>query len=262
MRAPDGSAYRRPVEIEDAIAALIKLPPAEVVELSRIQDPKAAGYIPSECILHFVRHPELLKDEALERKLFVALRQRVLRAVPVRKKHLAKSGKDGENSLDLEVQDAVIGMFDEMLCLDRVNWNGRLDFYEVRFNMALDRLRATARRDAVRHASPLVSLTPNDESNESLEELETTLRAVRTAANGESVDCLYRLEVRAAINSLPPEERRVIELYYMEDLPIESNDGDAKTIVNLLRCTEKTVRNRRDRGLQMLRNALREEDAQ
>lgn len=260
-RTPDGSVYRRPTEIEDAITALTMLPPVKVAERSRIADSEAEDYVPSECVLYLVRHPALLGNEELHRELFVSLRQRVLLAVPVFKRHLAGSRKDGEDAVDLEIREAVLDRFQELICADRLEYEERLDFYECRFNMAIDRLRTTAQKPIRDRGSRTSSATSLDESNEPTEEIESALRAMKNAEDGEKVDFLYRLKLRTAINSLPPDERRIIELYFLDEVPIESNDGEVITIVKILRCTEKTVRNRRDRALQRLREALTEEDA-
>ena len=54
-------------------------------------------------------------------------------------------------------------------------------------------------------------------------------------------------------------ERQVIELM-LKGLPIDSTDGNVLTIAKAVGCTEKTVRNRRDRAIAKLRDALTEED--
>ena len=46
----------------------------------------------------------------------------------------------------------------------------------------------------------------------------------------------------------------------LQELPIDSKDKEVKTIVKVLGCSEKTVRNRRDRAFVKLRDALKEEE--
>lgn len=65
----------------------------------------------------------------------------------------------------------------------------------------------------------------------------------------------YRRRLLAAIDTLPDQERRVINLL-LKDIPIDSKDPNATTIVGILNCSEKTVRNRRDRAYNMLRPFL------
>lgn len=59
---------------------------------------------------------------------------------------------------------------------------------------------------------------------------------------------LYRSRLQVAISSLPPDERRVIDLI-LEGLTHRS-------IAEALNCVEQTVRNRRDRAVQRLRLEL------
>ncbi|MCG3138757.1 MAG: hypothetical protein HJJLKODD_02625 [Phycisphaerae bacterium] len=257
----DGSIYCRPNSVEEALEVLLKLSPQEVARRSCIEDCEHPEYVPSECMLHFLRHAELAGSEDVLCDLFVVLRQRILKAVPVRKKHVFGSSKTGANSVDLEIRDAVLDKFQEMICADRIKYDERLDFYECRFNRAIDKLRATARKTAWHEAYRYVSVDSANESNDPSEEVELALKAMKSPMYAEEVDFLYRSKLRAAIISLPPDERRVIELYYVDDMSIESNDGETSTIVKILGCTEKTVRNRRDRALQKLRDALGEEDA-
>jgi DNA-directed RNA polymerase specialized sigma24 family protein len=255
---PDGDPYRRPDEVERAIAVLLQLPAGQVAERSQIEDPEHPDYVPAECVLYFVRRlaPDADKD-ALNR-LFAALRQRVLRAVPVSARRVAGSAKLAERATDLEVRDAVMDKFQELLCGDRREYDPRLDFYECRFNAALARLRATARRDVRRDEScrePAAFGVPAEPSAD----VESALAAMRGSGDGEGIDFLYRSKLRAAISSLPPDERRVVELL-LDEVPIDSQDKEVFTIVKALGCSEKTVRNRRDRAFQRLRDAMNEED--
>jgi DNA-directed RNA polymerase specialized sigma24 family protein len=71
-------------------------------------------------------------------------------------------------------------------------------------------------------------------------------------------DPAYRLRLDAAIDSLPADQRRVIEML-LQGFQIESDDAEVTTIVKVLGCVEKTVRNRRDKALTTLQAALAEE---
>lgn len=74
-------------------------------------------------------------------------------------------------------------------------------------------------------------------------------------------DFLYRSKLHAAINALPPNLRRVVELTFLE-VPDGPRGGDAHTICNLVGCNEKTVYNRRKKAFEALRDALKEEEDQ
>ncbi len=255
-RKPDGTLYERPKEVEETIAILSLLPASELAERACIEDANHPDYVPSECVLYFIRRPAFGEDNSALRELFVILRQRVLRAVPVLRRRLPGSKKVAESAADLEIQEAVLHKFQELLCGE---YDERLDFYECRFNRALALLRSTARRDVRRELSHFEPMALDGDSSEFTREVEMALAASRSPAADQSEDFLFRSKLHVAISSLPAEERRVVELL-REGMPIDSKDTEVLTITKVVGCTEKTVRNRRDRAYAGLRDALKGED--
>lgn len=259
-KGKDGLTYVRPTKIIASIADLLRLTRDEFLKRVTADDPMDS--IPSECLLYFVRRPPFDGDKDVLFVLFTAIRQRVLKAVPVPKKRTPENPrKVSESSVDLEIQEVVLDNFQEMLCQDRQEYLDRLDFFECRFNAAVARIRSTARRDIFKEASHLAGLAPDSETCESNPEVEKALSYISDSFDGPKTDFLYRLKIISAINSLPLDERRVVELI-LEDIPIDSQEPDAMTMVTILGCTEKTVRNRRDRAYAKLAKLLNEEDAQ
>jgi len=254
-RQPEGDLYVRPSEIETALATLVSLPSRELVERFRITDTTDPDYVPSECVLYFVRRLDF-GDESF-RDLYAVLRQRLLRAVPVAARRMA--GKFAEKVGDLEIQEAVLQKFQELLCTDRGEYDERLDFFECRFNSALAHLRLTARKKVRRDESRYELTDFSDTSEGPSREVELALLAMRNALDDEGVDFLYRSKLHAAINALPPDLRRVVELTFQE-VPDGPKGGDAITICNLVGCIEKTVYNRRKKAFEALRDALTEEE--
>jgi len=257
-RRGDGQPYTRPAEIEARIAALSRFSTPELVEQVRIDDPSDPRYVPSECVLYFVRRPASLDDEGALLALFTVLRQRALAAVPVPDRRVPGSSKKAQNAADLEIRDAVLHKFQELLCRDRTAYEEHLDYYECRFNSALASLRATARRGVRREASRHEPLESECEPNAPTAEVESALAAIGNSSPCD--DFLFRSKLLVAISSLPPNERRVVELY-LDGVPIDSKEEGVTTMVNVLNCSEKTVRNRRDRAFAKLRDALKEEDS-
>lgn len=256
----DGQLYVRPANVEVAIAELSRLTKEEFVE--RIEAKDSPDSVPSECLLYFVRRPPFDADKDVLFTLFAAIRQRVMKAVPVPKRPLEGKSKEkeGESSLDLDIRDAVVGKFQEMLCRDRQGYLERLDFFECRFNAAIARLRATARRDIFNEAAHLVPLINDNETGEPNPEVEKALSCVMDSLDSPKMDSAYRLKIHAAINSLPLSERRVIELI-LKGIQIDSKEKDTMTMAKMLGCCEKTVRNRRDRAFAKLAELLKEENA-
>ena len=258
MRKPEGDLYARPSEVEAMLATLVSLPSRELVERCRIADTTDRDYVPSECILYFVRRLDF-GDEAF-RDLFVVLRQRLLRAVPVTARRVAGTAQLAEKAGELEIQESVLQKFQEMLCGDRKGgYDERLDCFECRFNFALARLRLTARKKVWRDESRYEPTDFTENAEGPSKEVELALLVMRNALDDEGVDFLYRSKLHAAINALPPDLRRVIELTFQE-VPDGPKGGDAITICNLVGCIEKTVYNRRKKAFELLRDALTEEE--
>lgn len=258
MRRPDGNLYCRPKEVEGLLEVLSRLPERELVERARVKDAEDPCYVPSECVLYFVRRPSG-NGELLFREMFAILRERILAAVPVPPQRIAGSGKLAESSIDLEIREAVLHKFHVLLCTDRRGYEERLDFYECRFNAAIASLRATARRDVRKAASRQESLDSETGPTEPSPEVESALARVRFPAAEGGQDFLFRSKLLRAISVLPADERRVVELL-LEGLPIDSKDEETLTVAKVLGCTEKTVRNRRDRAFPKLRDALKEKE--
>jgi hypothetical protein len=256
-RAKNGSLYCRPAEIEAAIAELAGLSKQDFVERIRAND---LGHgVATECLLYFLRRPPFGGDEDFLFTLFAAIRQRVLKAVPV---PTVRNDGDSKNVavrlVDLDIQEAVLDRFQKMICVDRQEYVDRLDFFECRFNAGMARLRSTVRRDIWKKANKSAPLV-QDITNEPSPEVEEALSRVSDSCDGPRADFLYRSKIHAAINSLPLDERRVVELFLM-DIPIDSQEAETMTMVKMLGCAEKTVRNRRGRAFARLKELLREDN--
>ncbi len=254
----DGSLYQRPSEIEASLAALELLPIKEIVERSKILDPHSAEYLPSECLLHFLRNTRKSTEIDDFRELFLSLRQRILAATPALERRSAGTSKLAVRAVDVSIQEGVLDAFNEMLCKDRNDYDDRLDYFEIRFNSALARLRLTARRTVMRTDSRTESMSPEEDTNAPSPEVEAALTKLKGFGEEEMPDFLYRSRLLAAINTLPNDEKRVIELI-LQDFLIDSTDPEVLTISKILGCSEKTVRNRRDRAFLKLRAALEQE---
>ena len=258
LKKEDGTAYFRQPEITAALLTLSALPDNDLVERARITDSEHPDFVPSECVLYFVRHPPS-NNTSTHYELFEILRQRVLAAVPVTTRKLAGSGKPAESAVDLDIREAVLHKFQVLLCKDRKAYEDRLDFYECRFNAALASLRATARRDVRREAARLEPLESEAEPAEPSPEVEKALLKLRGPASPDGCDFLYRSKLLRAISLLPAKEQRVIELI-LQGYQIDSQDDGEPTIAKMLDCVEKTVRNRRDSAYLKLHDALKDEE--
>lgn len=257
-RRADKSLYSRPSEVEASIASLLLLPMKVIIERATIRDSKLPDYVPSESLLYFVRQTRDNDEIDDFRELFVLLRQRILAATPAIERKGAGTSKLAVKAVDVDIQEAVLDAFNELLCKDRNDYDDRLDYFEIRFNSALARLRLTARRTVLRTESRTESLTLDAETNAPSIEVEAALAKLKNTGGEEIPDFLYRSRLLAAINTLPADEKRVIELI-LQDFLIDSTDPEVFTISKALGCSEKTVRNRRDRAFLKLRAELEQE---
>ena len=252
----DGTCYSRLPHIEAALEVLSGLPWGDLVERARVTNRSDPLYVPSECLLHIFRNAgrqQTLSPE-LER-MFLILRRRVLSALPAVLQYAPGDKQPSESASAAEIQEAVLFRFQQLLCEDRINYNEDLDFFEVRFDQAVARLRLSARRKVKRHEDRSEPLFSKEEPADLTVEVESALVRLQQdpVENLEAAD--YRRRLFVAIDTLPEKERRVIELL-LQDIPIESQDPNAITIARIVGCSEKTVRNRRDRAFNMLRPFL------
>ena len=254
----DGSPYTRPPEVEASIDALLALGRTDLLQRCKIPDNRHPDYVRSECILHFVRLAKADNNDLHFEELFRILRARVHRALPAVKRFVDEGAKASVQASAVEIRDAVLFRFQELLCLDREGYDERLDYFEIKFDGAIANLRRTARRKAWRDENRSNPLTCDEETSEPSKEVEDALARLHPPSTSKMDDPAYRLRLDAAIDSLPADQRRVIEML-LQGFQIESDDPEVTTIVKVLGCVEKTVRNRRDKALATLQAALAEE---
>lgn len=79
---PDKSRYRRPAKIEASLQTLESLSRDELVARAQIRARDDAHYIPTECLVYFVRASRADNSDAWFERLYKVLSARVLRALP------------------------------------------------------------------------------------------------------------------------------------------------------------------------------------
>lgn len=248
---PDRRPYFRRAEVQEELENLYKLHISEVAARAEITDSGDPNYVSSEAVLHFVRQSKDNGDTAPYGTLFMVIRQRIMKALPVFNKRLSDS-KSTDNPYEAEVRERVVDKFTEMLCRDRESYLERLDYFEAMFNGAVCALRRTAKRDTSKRVE--------QEKNEVLiideavagsgDDFEGVLQNLNEPSKNE--DSGYRFELLSAINNLPDNERRVIELLIQGFL--------LKEVAEIVECTEKTSRSRRNRARTALAEVLERED--
>lgn len=252
-RKQDGTLYERPDIIEALLVQLAELSRDDLLARAAVRKRTDPRYIPSECLLYFVRASRRDNSDAWFERLYKILQERVLCTLP------RADGSVGSVFLTNErIRTAVFDRFVELLASDRRQPDDKLDFYEVRFNMALKRLRLDAQEKAWAEENRSCASDPDEEMLSTSDQDET---ASYTIEDDIFSDPLFRKRVYAAIDTLPPEQSRTIHLLLL-GWPTHSSDPEVMTIAKALGCTDRSVRNYRDRAMTTLIALFKQEDDQ
>lgn len=256
-RRLSGELYGRDAKIEALIAELAALPRDELVARAEIAKRSDPGYLPSECLVYFIRASRRDNNEAWFERLYRILIGRVLRSLPK-----AESSDGRTESLTRGVvRDKVFSRFVELLSADRADYLDKLDYFEVRFDGALANLRRDAQEQAWRDENRSQPLEYDEESGELSPEVEAAAGSHDPFAASDFDDPAYRSRLDAAIEALPTEQSRIIHML-RQGFPIDSKEPDVMTIAKALGRSEKTVRTYRDKAFATLRAAMTVGDEQ
>lgn len=247
-----GLPFTRPPEIEVCLARLEAVDATARLQAFAITSRKSSGYVSSEALTHFLRraHATGAKDEF--KQIFGLLMKRIGQSLFATVSDSRMAGAQG-------IREEIMGRFAERIAKD---CNGRfamLDFFEVRFDMAFDRFR----KSVLRQIGPSSVLTePLSTDGEAGQEISREVEEAAAECMGGDPqkidDPAFRLELDAAIDELPDDQRRVVGLL-RQGFQIDSKDPNIMTIAKMLQCDERTVRNRRDRAFRTLNSVLQED---
>lgn len=250
-RTLQGTPYVRDAKIQALLAQLELLSRTELVTRCQITDRAAPDYVPSECLMYFVRATRQDDSHQHFERLYKILVSRVMRALP------DPETKDGAtiriSQTKSRIREIAFDRFTVALAADRQAYSEKLDYFELRFDGAVANLRRDAQGTAWREENRTATIEYDPETNEPSTEVEEALGSVDPFENLEAND--YRSRLDAAIDSLPPEQIRIMEML-RQGFPIDSADPDTVTIAKALNKSEKTIRLHRDRAFKALRAAL------
>lgn len=250
-RRLSGELYERDPKVESLIGELAALPYKALITKAAVVSRSDPSYVPSECLVYFIRASRSDNENAWFERLYRILIERVLRSLP---KPESSDGRT-ESLTRGVIRDKVFDRFVELLSADRVAYNDKLDYFEVRFDGALASLRRDAQKQAWRDENRSQPLEYDEESGELSPEIETAAGTHDPFAESDFGDPAYRSRWDAAIDSLPPEQRRIIHML-TEGFPIDSKDPGAMTIAKALDRSEKTIRTYRDKAFAAMRAAI------
>jgi DNA-directed RNA polymerase specialized sigma24 family protein len=251
----EGAVYERDARIEAILRNLESLPRADLVARCQISNRSDPGYVPSECLLYFLRATRDHNGDAYFERLYKLLIARLLRVLP--RAQTAK-GIDQTRSL---IREAAVDRFVGLLVADRRDYSDKLDFFEIRFDRAVANLRRDAQERAWREANRTMPIAFDPETNEPSAAVEAACGSFNPFDASFYNQEDYRSRLDAAIDTLAREQIRIIEML-RQGIPIDSKEPGTVTIARTLGKSERTVRNHRDRAFAALRAALAREPQQ
>lgn len=250
-----GGVYSRTPKIQAKLVELEALSRDELVARARISRREDPGYVPTECLLYFVRAGRTREPDAASEQFYRILLARVLRCLP----KAENTDGSGVSLTRSNIREKVLFQFVELLAADRQSYSERLDFFEVRFDGALASLKLDAKRPAWRDEKRSVALELDEETGEPSIEIERAAGSFDPFGAMENASAAYQSRLDAAIEALPTEHKRVIAML-RQGFPIDSKEPGAITISGTLKRSEKTIRTYRDKAFASLRAILSEGD--
>lgn len=241
----DGLALRRPDRIEAEIAQALGSDEAELLRRAAVRDGEDDGYLSSECMVHLIRH-HLHRQPPGEgsRHLAERLVEHLLRRTAA---ELRGSVRGFPGSTLDDVREEILGR----LALLLADPGDTADFYEVRFALAMKRLRIDVCRQARRRVEPLVAIdelgTPETEPMDALEG-RVDRDAVTRPLGPEDLAGL-----KEALFTLDEEERKAFVLHHLAGVSVNAQRPGAASLVEVLGLSERTVRSRLRRAEAKLR---------
>ncbi len=244
-----GTPFTRPPEIEAWLARLELVDAAARLRAFAVASRKSSGYVPSEALTYFLRraHATGVKDEF--KQIFGLLMKRVGQSLLATVSDSRMVGVQG-------IREEIMGRFAERIAKD---CNGRfamLDFFEVRFDLAFARFRKSVLRQIGPSSVLTEPLSTDGEDGQDISREVEEAAADFLGGDPKKIDDpAFRLELDAAIDGLPDDQRRVVGLL-RQGFPTHSEDPNIMTISKMLNCDPRTVRNRKARAYKTLRAAL------
>lgn len=246
-RTLEGVTYTRSAGVENILKELHVLSREEVLTRLAVTNRSDPRYVPSECLVHLVRSTRLDNSDRYFQKLYELLMARVVKGLP-----RADSESRQTTSLSLaQIRDAVVGKLNLLLTKDRTAYSEALDYFEIRFDGALANARKDAAEPVWREGRRTVAIELDEEIGAG-EEVERAMGGFDPFAASEYENKDYRLKLDGAIDTLPPEQKRIVEMLRQGFL-IDSEDPNVLTISKALGKSEKTIRTYRDRAYDTIR---------
>jgi DNA-directed RNA polymerase specialized sigma24 family protein len=247
-----GTLYVRPPEIEAAIDAALAQDRKTLCSRAKIRNRNAQHYLPSECLVHLIRHARR-QGEGQGRDALLSL---LLARCAV---NLLHTVLESEVDSARELREDILGDFAELFAIDgSLADKHHLDFFEARFNLAFRSFRITRVRPALERQNMEMFLAEDGEelpaSDVGVDDHVLNRLAAMQSAHDNPEKQLFRKQIHDAIKALPRHERNAVVLCRLMGFKEESEDPREQTAATLCGVTGRTIRNRLTRALAKLSN--------
>ncbi|MEO1085523.1 MAG: sigma-70 family RNA polymerase sigma factor [Acidobacteriota bacterium] len=215
----------RPPAVEAEIRGALRLDGPSL--LNRVKaDPR--GALSPECLVHLIRR-DLRGPRRLVEDLVPILLRRAERSV---------RGALGRQPWAEEAREEILGR----LVITLISPGPGADFFEVRFDLALKRLRIdVCRQLRRRQTTSLDGFEPRQGTD--LADARMDVESLHGIGPGRPLDPEDRARLSQALRRLDEAERRALVLRHLVGLPVAPKDPGQPSIARLLNVSERTVRN-------------------
>lgn len=252
-----GIRYIRPKDIVAKLEELTLLPRHEIAARCAVLEREDPKYVPSECLVYLVREHRSRPTDECSEVLYKTLLERL-------HKRILKPGlefAETERLVEGNIRDEVVSKFFELLGKDRnVEYQARLDFFEVRFDKCVAGLRNDAKRKLYPQANLHQPMEFEEDSGEASVEFERAARGYSPFGPEELTDPDYSSRLDQAIDNLPSIQKTIVVML-RSGMNIESKEPSAVTISGTLNKTPKTIAKSRDLAFATLKKLLKGETA-
>lgn len=222
-----GVRLRRPAGIESEIAAALAASPEEI----RRRATEKESPMSSECLVHLIRRDLRQGSRSWAEELTPILLARC-------EKQLAGAVRGFPADTAAEIREDVLGR----LAVSLLEEGDGADFLEVRFALALKRLRIDAcRRQRRRDRGRVTPTAPTIQGPAGSDPAGSDPPAFEVPDPARQED---RLLIRQALAALSRQEREVLVLHRLAGMPLATRAESDPDLVHLLGFSERTLRNR------------------
>jgi hypothetical protein len=237
-----GVLYARSRAVETAIDLAIQQTHEVVRQRAWLSDQTDPGFLLLECLVYFIRDAWRRGDDPAMNALMpplLARCERMLKAKIPDSTHL--------NAAD--IRENIISEFSLLFIEDGNDGHtAELDYYECCFNRAFKCFRIDHIRRETKRSSHFEQFPEQDSPSHSLDEMPARQLPEKYGTPAIQLGSLFRKERLAAINNLPPDQRKAVFLCGVLGLKEESEDPTVITAATLCGVTGRTIRNRLTRA--------------